>query len=134
MLTLRKWGGDMKIGENIRHARQKAGLTQKELGEKLGISQAAVGQFESDKANPKIETLMKIATALNIKLSELVPINNALDWTFEKNEENRIVREYSALNIAIKNNLDKMNESAKKKVYDYTEDLMQNPKNWIEKQ
>lgn len=124
----------MKIGENIRHARQKAGLTQKELGEKLGISQAAVGQFESDKANPKIETLMKIATALNIKLSELVPINNALDWTFEKNEENRIVREYSALNIAIKNNLDKMNESAKKKVYDYTEDLMQNPKNWIEKQ
>ena len=124
----------MKIGENIRHARQKAGLTQKELGEKLGISQAAVGQFESDKANPKIETLLKIATALNIKLSELVPINNALDWTFEKIEENRIVREYSAIDTAIKDNLDKMNESAKKKVYDYTEDLMQNPKNWIEKQ
>lgn len=134
MLTLRKWGDDMKIGESIRHARQKAGLTQKELGEKLGISQAAVGQFESDKANPKIETLLKIATALNIKLSELVPINNALDWTFEKIEENRIVREYSAIDTAIKDNLDKMNESAKKKVYDYTEDLMQNPKNWIEKQ
>ena len=124
----------MKIGENIRHARQKAGLTQKELGEKLGISQAAVGQFESDKANPKIETLLKIATALNIQLSELVPMNNALDWTFEKIEENRIVREYSAIDIAIKDNLDKMNESAKKKVYNYTEDLMQNPKNWIEKQ
>ena len=124
----------MKIGENIRHARQKAGLTQKELGEKLGISQAAVGQFESDKANPKIETLLKIATALNIQLSELVPMNNALDWTFEKIEENRIVREYSAIDMAIKDNLDKMNESAKKKVYNYTEDLMQNPKNWIEKQ
>ena len=134
MLTLRKWGGDMKIGENIRHARQKAGLTQKELGEKLGISQAAVGQFESDKANPKIETLLKIATALNIQLSELVPMNNALDWTFEKIEENRIVREYSAIDMAIKDNLDKMNESAKKKVYNYTEDLVQNSKNWIEKQ
>lgn len=124
----------MKIGENIRHARQKAGLTQKELGEKLGISQAAVGQFESDKANPKIETLLKIATALNIQLSELVPMNNALDWTFEKIEENRIVREYSAIDMAIKDNLDKMNESAKKKVYNYTEDLVQNSKNWIEKQ
>ena len=120
----------MKIGENIRHARQKAGLTQKELGEKLGISQAAVGQFESDKANPKIETLQKIAAALNIKLSELVPMNSALDWAFEKIEENRIVREYSAIDTAIKDNLDKMNESAKKKVYDYTEDLIQNPKNW----
>ena len=130
MLTLRKWGVDMKIGENIRHARQKAGLTQKELGEKLGISQAAVGQFESDKANPKIETLQKIAAALNIKLSELVPMNSALDWAFEKIEENRIVREYSAIDTAIKDNLDKMNESAKKKVYDYTEDLIQNPKNW----
>ena len=124
----------MKIGENIRHARQKAGLTQKELGEKLGISQAAVGQFESDKANPKIETLQKIAAALNIKLSELVPMNSALDWAFEKIEENRIVREYSALDAAIKENLDKMNESAKKKVYDYTEDLIQNPQNWEEKQ
>ena len=133
MLTLRKWGGNMKIGENIRHARQKAGLTQKELGEKLGISQAAVGQFESDKANPKIETLLKIATALNIKLSELVPMNNALDWAFEEIEENRIVREYSAIDTAIKDNLDKMNDSAKKKVYDYTEDLIQNPKNWKEK-
>ena len=61
-------------------------------------------------------------------------MNNALDWTFEKIEENRIVREYSAIDIAIKDNLDKMNESAKKKVYNYTEDLMQNPKNWIEKQ
>ena len=122
----------MNIGENIRQARQKAGLTQKELGEKLGVSQAAVGQFENDKSTPKIETLQKIATALNIKLSELVSINDTLDFAFEKIEENRIVREYSAIDTAIKDNLDKMNEPAKKKVYDYTEDLIQNPKNWKE--
>ena len=36
----------MDIGENIRQARKNAGLTQKELGEKLGISAAAVGQFK----------------------------------------------------------------------------------------
>lgn len=81
-----------------------------------------------------METLQKIAAALNIKLSELVPISDTLDWAVEKIEENRIIREYSALDAAIKENLDKMNESAKKKVYDYTEDLIQNPQNWEEKQ
>lgn len=43
----------MSIGNNIRKMRKKAGLTQKELGERLGISQAAIGQFENDSSNPK---------------------------------------------------------------------------------
>ena len=47
----------MSTGEKIKIARKKAGLTQRELGEKLGVSQSAVGQFEMDRSNPKLETL-----------------------------------------------------------------------------
>lgn len=124
------------IGENIKRIRKEKGLTQKQLGDLCNppMADSAIRRYEIGKANPKIETLMKIAEALNVKLSELVPMNNTLDWAFEKIKENRIVREYSAIDTAIKDNLDKMNESAKKKVYDYTEDLIQNPKNWKEKQ
>lgn len=124
------------IGENIKRIRKEKGLTQKQLGDLCNppMADSAIRRYEIGKANPKIETLMKIAEALNVKLSELVPMNNTLDWAFEKIKENRIVREYSAIDTAIKSNLDKMNESAKKKVYDYTEDLIQNPKNWKEKQ
>ena len=56
----------MDIGENIRRARKNAGLTQKELGEKLGISAAAVGQFEKKDANPNHHTVEKIAMVLEI--------------------------------------------------------------------
>ena len=56
----------MNIGENIRQARKNAGLTQKELGEKLGISAAAIGQFEKKNSNPPNSTVQKIAAVLEI--------------------------------------------------------------------
>lgn len=56
----------MNIGENIRQARKNAGLTQKELVEKLGISAAAIGQFEKKNSNPHNSTVQKIAAVLEI--------------------------------------------------------------------
>ena len=52
----------MTIGNNIRAHRRRKGMTQKELGEKLGgISQQQIGQWENGTANPKLETQIKIA-------------------------------------------------------------------------
>lgn len=65
----------MTAGERIKKIRQEKGLSQKELGEKLGVSQQMIGQWETGKANPKIETKKKIADALNIHLSDLID-----DW------------------------------------------------------
>ena len=57
----------MAIGENIRFYRQKLGVSQKELGEKLGgISQQQIGQWENNVKNPKVETQIKIAAALGV--------------------------------------------------------------------
>ena len=72
----------MSTGEKIKIARKKAGLTQRELGEKLGVSQSAVGQFEMDRSNPNLETLEKIASALKTPISELLDNNfaNTREW------------------------------------------------------
>lgn len=61
----------MTIGKRIQAARKSAGLSQKELGQKLGWSASMVGQYENDLRNPKKETIEKIASALNIPASEL---------------------------------------------------------------
>ncbi len=61
----------MQIGHNIKKLRKAAGLTQKQLGEKLGISFQSVAQWETGKRIPKIETLRKIAAALNCDISEI---------------------------------------------------------------
>lgn len=61
----------MAVGQRIKTARQKAGLTQKELGVKLGISYQTVAQWENNLRNPKQETLQKIAKALGVHLRDL---------------------------------------------------------------
>ncbi len=56
----------MTLGQNIRRYRIEKGLTQKELGKKLDVSQAMIGQYESGSRNPKLATIRKISEALTI--------------------------------------------------------------------
>lgn len=62
----------MTVGENIKRIRKEKGITQKELGERLGgISQQQIGQWENGDKNPKFETIMKLASALGCSVREL---------------------------------------------------------------
>lgn len=54
------------VGEKIRSSRIDAGLTQKELGDKMGVDSATVGKYERGILNPKKETIQKFATALGV--------------------------------------------------------------------
>lgn len=63
----------MTSGEKIIRARKACGLTQQSLAAKIGTSQQAVHQFESDKTSPTVRTLKKIADALYVPIGELVP-------------------------------------------------------------
>ncbi|MBH3417583.1 helix-turn-helix transcriptional regulator [Pseudomonas asiatica] len=55
----------MKLSERIRAARQHAGLTQRELAEKIGIAQTAISQLESGKTQ-RSTYLLAIASACNV--------------------------------------------------------------------
>jgi len=68
----------MTTGQLIKAARKKAGLTQKELGKKLGIAYQTLAQWENDLRKPKIETLERIAAALGVNSIELTPTGKAL--------------------------------------------------------
>lgn len=72
----------MTTGQRIKLARKSAGLTQKELGQKLGITYQTVAQWENNLRNPKHETLMRIAEALDITIDYL--------WGFTDSSDTRI--------------------------------------------
>ena len=57
----------MTVGENIRRIRLERKLTQKELGKRLGTSEAYIRAYESGRRNPKPETLKKIAEVLAVR-------------------------------------------------------------------
>lgn len=62
----------MSVGEQIKKCRNKIKISQKELGEKLGVSQAMIAQYESGKRLPKFETIQKIAKVLNVPANVLM--------------------------------------------------------------
>jgi ribosome-binding protein aMBF1 (putative translation factor) len=70
-LGLRKWMGF--VGDRIRQARRKAGLTQKELAERSGLRQSHISRLERGRHSPSFVTVEKIAKALDIPVSQLDP-------------------------------------------------------------
>lgn len=63
----------MTIGDAIRAARKARGLTQNELAHAMGITGAAIGQYECGIRNPKYETVERISSALSVPTSSLMP-------------------------------------------------------------
>lgn len=61
----------MSIGANICRIRKEKGITQSELAEKAGITQAMLCWIEQGKRNPSLPSCEKIAKLLDCKISEL---------------------------------------------------------------
>ena len=66
-----KLTGLMPLGEKIRYYRKQKGMTQQELADKLHISYVGISQYETGKRNPKLETMSRIADALDIPVKLL---------------------------------------------------------------
>ena len=82
-------GDKVTVGDNIRKFRKQKKMTQKELGNKLGISQSAINQFENNKTAPKLTTIIKVADALDVLPRDLIG-NNFNEFTEIKGEKLRI--------------------------------------------
>lgn len=54
------------LGVRIKYYRQKNGLTQKQLGEAVGVVESAIRNYELGKRNPDIQTLQNIALELGV--------------------------------------------------------------------
>ena len=57
-----------QIGVIIRRARRKAGLTQTELGKKIGLRQATISKLEKGEPATQISTLLDALTALGLEV------------------------------------------------------------------
>ncbi|PYI57206.1 helix-turn-helix domain-containing protein [Paenibacillus flagellatus] len=62
----------VRCGERIAYLREKRGLTQEDLANKLGISRASLSHYETNRREPDYETLNKIANFFDISLDYLL--------------------------------------------------------------
>lgn len=56
------------LGSKIQKKRKEVGITQEELGHRVGISRAYMGYIEQGRYAPSLEVLQKIANVLKVKL------------------------------------------------------------------
>lgn len=62
----------MSIGDNIKKYRLKRGLTQAQLGGKLGCSEKTISSWEVGRTEPNIGNIEELSSALNCRKSDLI--------------------------------------------------------------
>jgi transcriptional regulator with XRE-family HTH domain len=63
-----------RIANNIRAFRTAAGVTQRELGEKLGLKNNSVSNWESAISAPDIDTLFEVCEILGVTINQMYGI------------------------------------------------------------
>ena len=63
------------INKNLKFLRAQQGMTQKQLAEKLGLKQAAIGAYEEERSTPPLASLLDITKIFNVNLDDLVKLD-----------------------------------------------------------
>lgn len=61
-----------EIGKKIKQAREEQGISQRDLGMSLGLSDKAVSAYEASRTVPPLETLIRVADELNKPLDYFI--------------------------------------------------------------
>lgn len=62
------------FNENLRIARERKGLTQKDVAESIGVAKSTYSLYESGSREPNVQTIKKIANVLKTPADELLGI------------------------------------------------------------
>ena len=71
----------MTFSENLKKLRERAGLTQAELAEAVGIAQPTLAQYESGLKVPSIITAVRLENVLHTTCAELVGADTGKEET-----------------------------------------------------
>ena len=63
--------GMRTFGENLKSERKLSGLTQQELADKIGIKQQQLSQWECNKFEPTVSSIVELAKALDVSFDDL---------------------------------------------------------------
>jgi len=61
------------LAEKLRAAREAAGLSQQQAGERSGVHAVSIARFETEVRTPTLKALYKLAAAYGVGVCELLP-------------------------------------------------------------
>lgn len=83
---------DMRtIGNQLLSVRKRNGLTQAEVAERAGLSDRTYADIERGTVNMRVETMLKICTALHITPDEILSENSTTELIEEESLQKRFL-------------------------------------------
>ena len=107
----------MQIGEFIRKKRKQAGLTQKDLAEKISISDSSVSRIEKGETFPSVRVLSNLSSLFHVSIFELIKIAGGVE-----NVPDEIITDQfpvTALELELLNSYSWLDSEDKEKVLSY---------------
>jgi transcriptional regulator with XRE-family HTH domain len=62
----------MTAGQNIKSARERAGISQTELAERIGTTRQQIGKYEAGSQDMTVARMLRIASALGVEPDTLI--------------------------------------------------------------
>lgn len=112
----------MNFGKNVKEIRESKGLSQRELGELIGVKQQTIAQYESLIDAPKSVTVNKIANALGVTFRDLTDTHRSIDY-----EEFAFIAGLTSTEGKMLNSLNKLNRTGQSKAIEQVELLTKIP-------
>lgn len=118
----------MTIGERLKRLRTEKGLTQEEVGNILGITKAAVQKYENGTiTNFKSDTIRKLSILFGIAPAYFIFDDVENDYSSVNSDELRamIIKHFGERFVKFLDMVDRLNEDGRKKIMEYTADIVQ---------
>ena len=80
----------MNLGKRIQDLRRRRGLTTGELAARVQVTSGFISQLEHSKTDPSLQTLQRVASALQVPLSYLLLDDNIKPQVIRQGERNVI--------------------------------------------
>jgi transcriptional regulator with XRE-family HTH domain len=92
----------MNFGQIIKILREEKGITQQEMANRMGLKQQSVAKYEKMENPPKLTTMQKIATGLDISIEDLY------DAFHYENASSTVPLDYKILSYTGKNTFEEI--------------------------
>lgn len=89
----------LNVGTKIRYARRLKGIKQKDLARQLNMSTNYICMLEKGKTKPSLETIINIASILDVSVASLIENNPVLDILQKLSVEYKIAEIEEGLQI-----------------------------------
>ena len=64
----------MTLGQRIQELRKGLGLSQEELGERMGVSRQAISKWEGDQTIPELDNLIALSRLFGLTMGQLLGV------------------------------------------------------------